>query len=127
MQPGSAKTMTPFGLTLRSIRQEIGLSQSRLASIIQLHPRILSAIETGRRQPPPEEIIRQWGNSVGFSEAEIIRLQTAAEDSSYLIRIPKTASPRALTLAHNVLRALESLRQDQFSAIQQILSREDTS
>jgi len=115
--------MTPFGATLRYMREERGLSQTKFANIIHLHARVLSAIETGRRQPPAPEVIRQWAQLIGLSDVELKRLEEAAQDSPYVIRLPKTTSPRALVLAHRVVRALEYLQQDQFSAIQQVLEQ----
>lgn len=113
--------MTPFGATLRRLREDLGLSQTELASRLSLHSRVISAIETGRRQPPPAEVLVRWAQLAGFTDLELQQLDEAAKDSAYLIRLPKTASPRALKLAHRVMRALAGLQQGQISAIHRVL------
>lgn len=119
----SRRKMTPFGASLRAMRVERGLSQTKFAEIIDIHPRVLSAVETGRRQPPSSQVIGRWAELAGLTSLELSRLEEAAQDSPYVIRLPKTASPRALRLVHRVVRAVESLKQEQLQAIQTVLEQ----
>ena len=119
--------MTPFGATLRRLREDLGLSQTELADLLGLHSRNISAVETGRRQPPPADVLKHWAQLVGFTNLELEQLEEAAKDSPYVIRLPKTASPRALKLAHRVVRALNDLQQGQISAIHRVLEQGEKS
>ena len=105
------------------MRIERGLTQIAFAKIIDVHPRVLSAIETGRRQPPFPQVISRWAELAGLTGVELSRLEEAAQDSPYIIRLPKTASPRALRLVHRVVRVVESLKQDQLQAIHRLLEQ----
>lgn len=51
--------MTPFGLKLRALRAERGLTQKRMAADLQLSPAYLSALEHGRRSRPSPMLVRQ--------------------------------------------------------------------
>lgn len=113
--------MTPFGALLRFIREERGINQRDLAKIIEIDSRALSAIETGRRAPPSDDLIGIIARSMHLSSEELSALREAAQDSRYLVKLPKTSSPRNLKLVHRIIRSLDQLNHAQFNAIQQVL------
>lgn len=113
--------MTPFGVSLRSLRDDRGLNQTAFAGLVALDAKSLSAIETGRRPPPDIEVIRSWGVVLGLTAIELSDLEESALDSPYVIRLPRTLPPRELRLVHHIARAVVHLKQDHFTVIQNLL------
>ena len=110
--------MTPFGALLRYYREERGLSQFEMARQLSVDSKYISSIETGRRRPPSSELMSALYATLRLTEDQQSQLKMAAQNSSYVIRIPRSISPIGLQLVHRLVRCLEGLRPDQISAIQ---------
>jgi HTH-type transcriptional regulator, competence development regulator len=113
--------VTPFGTSFRYLREERGLSQREMGRRLQLDSKIISALETGRRSPPSDEILNKIIAQLSLTQAEAIQLVDAARHSSYIVRIPREISPRELRLVHRFITTLGNLRPEQISAIQRAI------
>jgi transcriptional regulator with XRE-family HTH domain len=51
--------MTPFGARVRELRAERGLTLKQMAADLDLSPAYLSALEHGRRGPPPWGLVQR--------------------------------------------------------------------
>jgi transcriptional regulator with XRE-family HTH domain len=115
--------MTPFGARLRYYREERGLTQLEFARQLSVDPKFISSLETGRRRPPSDGLMERIYSLLRLPEDQRLQLHSAAQDSSYVIRIPKGVSPMGLQLAHRLVRSLRCLGPDQIAAIQTLIER----
>lgn len=115
--------MSPFGLLLRFYRNERGMAQKTIAARVGLSEKSLSAIETGRHQPPGEDILKKICDALDLRESEVRALKDAAAHSSPALRIPFGVTPRAYRLAHILLGRLNSLSVKQIEEIHTVLEQ----
>lgn len=113
--------MTPFGALLRYFREERGLTQLEMARQLAVDSKYISLIETGRRRPPSSDLMSALYVVLRLTEDQQSQLQSAAQNSSYVIRVPRGVSPLGLQLVHRLVRSLGGLRPDQISAIQALI------
>ncbi|MGH3147824.1 MAG: helix-turn-helix domain-containing protein, partial [Rubrobacter sp.] len=66
----SRETEAPFGVRLRRLREEAGLTQEELASGAGLTARGVSDLERGRRRRPYPHTVRSITEALGLSEEE---------------------------------------------------------
>jgi transcriptional regulator with XRE-family HTH domain len=69
--------MTTFGLRLRKLRLEKGLSQKRLAAAVGIHHTYLSKVESGKLDfalYPGEELVRKLAVALEADETELLLL-----------------------------------------------------
>lgn len=113
--------MTPFGALLRYYRQERGLTQQEMARQLSVDSKHISSLETGRRRPPELDELEKVFSALQLTQSQRDKLRTAAQDSAYLIRIPREVSPLGLQLAHHLVRSLRGMRPEQITAIQALI------
>jgi transcriptional regulator with XRE-family HTH domain len=68
---------TTFGFRLRKLRQEKGLSQKRLAAIIQIHHTYLSKLEADKLDAalyPGQDLVRKLAAALEADETELLLL-----------------------------------------------------
>lgn len=118
--------MSPFGLQLRFMRNERGVSLKTLSASVGVSQKSLSAIETGRRSPPDEGMVKKIGLALDLSTSELLKLQESADQSSPALRIPYGTTPRAYRLAHRLVMGLNRLSTRDMDAIQAILEDRKT-
>lgn len=53
-----AKLLTTLGSNIRAARRSCGVTQERLAELVDLHPRIVQKIEAGENNPKTTTLIR---------------------------------------------------------------------
>lgn len=115
--------MTPLGLQLRFLRNEKGLSQQALADRLGLAPKMLSAIETGRKSPPGGTWLLDIQKALGLTQQQYETLMEAVSCSSYRLQAPRDASPQELRVAHWLVDLMGGCLQPQeISQIEQVVS-----
>jgi len=63
-----------FGALLRTLRNNHGYSCVRLSKMIGVPPGNISAIETGRNDLPPENVLRHWFSKLGCGKMNTDKL-----------------------------------------------------
>ena len=63
--------MNPFGTYVRTKREGVGMTLTELARQLEISPAYWSRIETGRENPPKDELIRKAATILGLSEDEL--------------------------------------------------------
>ncbi len=117
--------MTPWGLQLKVARQTRGLTQGELSKFLRLPLRVVSALETGRRQPLQGSEFEKLVRVLHLDQAERARLTTAAACSAYSLRLPFTTTPRELELTHRLVRALPRMNPSKLDELARLLPAEE--
>jgi transcriptional regulator with XRE-family HTH domain len=63
--------MNPFGTYVRTKRKETGMTLTKFARQLEISPAYWSRIETGRENPPKDELIKKAATILGLSEDEL--------------------------------------------------------
>jgi len=63
--------MNPFGTYVRTKREEAGMRLTEFARQLEISPAYWSRIETGRENPPKDELIKKAATILGLSEDEL--------------------------------------------------------
>ena len=63
--------MNPFGTYVRTKREEAGMTLTDFARQLEISPAYWSRIETGRENPPTDELIKKAATILGLSEDEL--------------------------------------------------------
>ena len=63
--------MNPFGTYVRTKREEVGMTLTEFARQLEISPAYWSRIETGRENPPKDELIKKAAAILGLSEDEL--------------------------------------------------------
>ena len=63
--------MNPFGTFVRTKREEVGMTLTEFARQLEISPAYWSRIETGRENPPKDELIKKAATILGLSEDEL--------------------------------------------------------
>ena len=63
--------MNPFGTYVRTKREEVGMTLTEFARQLDISPAYWSRIETGRENPPKDELIKKAATILGLSEDEL--------------------------------------------------------
>ena len=63
--------MNPFGTYVRTKREEAGMTLTEFARQLEISPAYWSRIETGRENPPKDELIKKAATILGLSVDEL--------------------------------------------------------
>ena len=63
--------MTPFGTYVRNKREEAKLTLTEFARQLDISPAYWSRIETGRENPPKDDLIKKAASILGLSEDKL--------------------------------------------------------
>jgi len=63
--------MNPFGTYVRTKREQAGITLTEFARQLEISPAYWSRIETGRENPPKDELIKKAAIILGLSEDEL--------------------------------------------------------
>ena len=63
--------MTAFGTYVRAKREQVGISLTEFAKQLNISPAYWSRIETGRENPPKDELIKKASALLGLQEDEL--------------------------------------------------------
>ena len=91
--------MNPFGTYVRTKREEVGMTLTELARQLEISPAYWSRIETGRENPPKDELIRKAATILGLSEDELFieasRLPPDMQDEvAEVVRLYRSINPK---------------------------------
>lgn len=93
--------MTPFGARLRGLREERGLTLTRMAADLGLSAAYLSALEHGKRARPTPGLVRQICGYLGIIWDDADELQALAKRSRPKVTVDTGGlSPLATELAN---------------------------
>ncbi|MCO5064184.1 MAG: helix-turn-helix domain-containing protein [Rhizobiaceae bacterium] len=110
--------MTPFGVRIRQLREQKGVSQKEMAAAIGVSPAYLSALEHGRRGTPSWPLLQKMLGyfNVIWDEAE--ELSRLAHESDPRVTVDTSGlSPKATELANLLAERISSLDDAQLDAI----------
>ena len=104
--------MTPFGLKLREIRAERGLTLKDMAAGLQVSPAYLSAMEHGHRGRPSKRFVHRVCQYLGIIWDEAEALQKLADVSHPRVVIDTSGlSPEATELANRLADRIGNLNE----------------
>jgi transcriptional regulator with XRE-family HTH domain len=63
--------MSPFGSYVRKKREDADLTLTEFARRLEISPAYWSRIETGRENPPKDELIKKAASLLGLTEDEL--------------------------------------------------------
>ena len=91
--------MNPFGTYVRTKREEVGMTLTEFARQLEISPAYWSRIETGRENPPKDELIRKAATILGLSEDELFieasRLPPdMQEEVAEVVRLYRSKNPK---------------------------------
>ena len=91
--------MNPFGTYVRTKREEVGMTLTEFARQLEISPAYWSRIETGRENPPKDELIRKAATILGLSEDELFieasRLPPDMQDEvAEVVRLYRSINPK---------------------------------
>ena len=102
--------MTPFGLRLRALRDQHGVTLSELAAAVHVSPAYLSALEHGKRGRPSAGLVHQVNEFFGLIWDEAEELVRLARISHPRVVVDTSGlSPRATELANQLARRIRDL------------------
>jgi transcriptional regulator with XRE-family HTH domain len=91
--------MNPFGTYVRTKREEAGMTLTEFARQLEISPAYWSRIETGRENPPKDELIKKAATILGLSEDELFieasRLPPdMQEEVAEVVRLYRSKNPK---------------------------------
>ncbi len=110
--------MTPFGLHMRKLRQERGVTQKDMAQALRVSSAYLSALEHGRRGKPTWAMIQSILNYFNLIWDEADALVRLADVSDPRVTIDTAGlSPKATMLANRLAEDIAGLDDDRLDAM----------
>jgi transcriptional regulator with XRE-family HTH domain len=79
--------MVPFGLRLKTLRKQAGLSQEKLAEQSGLHRQAIAKLELGTHEP-------SWGTVRALADALGVKCDAFTEEDSEVPPAKRPASPK---------------------------------
>ncbi|MBB3900422.1 helix-turn-helix domain-containing protein [Roseococcus suduntuyensis] len=116
--------MTPFGLRLRALREQRGVTLSELAAAVHVSAAYLSALEHGKRGRPSAGLVHQVNEFFGLIWDEAEELVRLARISHPRVVVDTSGlSPRATELANQLARRIRDLPEERVEALLQELNK----
>lgn len=110
--------MTPFGLRVRALREERGVSQKEMAAAIGVSAAYLSALEHGRRGVPSWPLIQKIVGYFNIIWDEAEDLQRLAAASHPRVTVDTAGlSPAATLLANRLAGSISRLSEDDIAEL----------
>jgi transcriptional regulator with XRE-family HTH domain len=114
--------MTPFGARLRHLRDERGLTLTRMAADLGLSAAYLSALEHGKRARPTPGLVRQICGYLGIIWDDADELQALAKRSRPKVTVDTAGlSPLATELANLLADRIGALDEATLAQLLQIV------
>lgn len=102
--------MTPFGVRMRALRAERGVTLKQMAETLNISSAYLSALEHGRRGQPSIQLVRQICAYFNLFWDDAEALERTAELSHPRIVVDTAGlSPQATELANQLAAAIRRL------------------
>ncbi|MCX8999483.1 helix-turn-helix domain-containing protein [Rhizobiaceae bacterium BDR2-2] len=115
---------TPFGETVRRLREQRGVTQKQMAEAIGVSPAYLSALEHGKRGKPSFDFLQRVAGyfNVIWDEAE--ELFRIAARSDPRVTVDTSGLPAAYTaLANRIAREMRQLPPDVIAELDAVLEK----
>lgn len=109
--------MTPFSTFLIKFRQERGLRQNQMASLLGVEQSYLSALESGQKPPPRKVKLDYIAQKLELNETQTQDLALAAKISEKTIKIPKTVKLQTQEMCHLFQMVLPQISDKQVQII----------
>jgi len=114
--------LTPFGVRVRALRQERGVTLTAMAEAIGVSPAYLSALELGKRGRPSWYLIQRIIAFLGIIWDDAEDLTKLAEISHPKVTIDTSGlSPRATELANLLSRRIAVLSDEELAELLYLL------
>ena len=113
--------MTPFGCFLLELRRTRRLRQKQLANLLKVDASYLSGLESGRKGPPSQALVRRLQVALCLDDEETIKLEQAAAASRRKYEIPIDAQLEEYQLMSLLINQIGQLKPAQINAIIEIL------
>lgn len=114
--------MTPFAELLRRYRKNRQYNQQELATLVGIDQSYLSALETGQKKSPSDELIQAIVETLELSEKETFKLKHFQKISSQNIIPPSNASLQELEFISALSNRLGGLSEDAIQAMHATLN-----
>lgn len=116
--------MTPFGLRLRDLRRQRGLTLAQMAHDLGVSSAYLSALEHGRRGSPGPGLVIEVCGYFGLIWDEAEALKRLASLSAPKVTLDTGGlAPRTTAFANRLGHALRDLDEDAIAALDDLLVR----
>ncbi len=110
--------MTPFGIHLRNLRQQRGVTQTEMAKAIGVSSAYLSALEHGQRGTPSYALLQRIAGYLNIIWDDADLLQAKAELSHPRIVIDtRNLSAKATELANSLEKKIDTLSERELESL----------
>ncbi|MCP4597950.1 helix-turn-helix transcriptional regulator [Neptuniibacter sp.] len=116
--------MTPFGRYLATLRLNRQVKQKELAEALGVDPSYISAIESGKKPPPSNRVIREIVGELALPKDEEALLWNYADQSIRVMHIPDDLPLETYALIQEFRKSLKSLSAGQVNVIRSVISME---
>jgi transcriptional regulator with XRE-family HTH domain len=114
--------MTPFGIRLRTLRADRGLTLKHLAEALQVSAAYLSALEHGKRGAPSAGLVHQVNEYFGLIWDEADDLSRLARLSNPRVKVNTAGlTPEQTALANRLSQMIHRLPPETVAALHAIL------
>ena len=117
--------MSPFAITLKTLRLNRNLRQKEAADLLGYEQSFVSGLERGLKSPPKNGFIDQVAIKYQLTEVELEALTCAMCQSKRNYSIPKGASIDAYEIFRELEKQINQLGQNQLKLIKLALSIEE--
>ncbi|AMK76909.1 MULTISPECIES: helix-turn-helix domain-containing protein [Methylomonas] len=114
--------MTPFGVFLEKIRRSRQLRQKQLAVDLGINASYISALETGRKEPPSRQILERLITALDLSDDEQAALWESAEQSQRSIQLPDGMRLSEFRLVNELRKHLGNLDEGRITIMLNLLT-----
>jgi transcriptional regulator with XRE-family HTH domain len=118
--------LNEFGKYLRKYRIDHDLTAKAMAETLHISPAWLSGMETGSK-PIPSDMAERIARAYNFDEIQTHKLQLAADNSRWIVRIKVPNDPLSRQLVGLFAGNLHLLTVEQKLAILEILEKKENS
>lgn len=116
--------MTPFGIRMRKLRQERGVTQKEMANALRVSSAYLSALEHGRRGQPTWAMIQSILNYFNLIWDEADELVRLADMSNPRVIVDTAGlNPKATLLANRLAEEIARMDEARLDAMLTLLDR----
>jgi transcriptional regulator with XRE-family HTH domain len=118
--------MTPFGVKVRGLRAQHGVTLKEMAAELQISSAYLSALEHGKRGRPSQGLVRQICEYFELIWDEADALLRLAESSNPRVVVDTAGlSPEATALANRLATSIATLDQRRIARIMAVLGEDE--
>lgn len=116
--------MTPFGLHMKKLRSERGVTQKQMAAALGVSPAYLSALEHGQRGKPSWALLQRIVGyfNVIWDEADVMQELASVSDPKVTLDT-SNLSASATRLANRLAQRIDGLSEEQIQRVLECLEQ----